>query len=462
MSDDVRFERLLADVLADGAPARAPGDLVPYILAAAGRARRRPRWLALAAERPMRVQAEVVVGSPTLRWAYLVGLAILVAILTVSTFVAGGIVRPPDLAFVVPPSPSPSALLQTSAPSPSAELPRQVAYHRIRMVESGDVGCATRRPEDRCFWTRVWISSVDGRKAYELLPDVRESQTIERWTPDGTRLFLGAYDVNFESILYQVDLSGAEPQVSQVRCDTECAWGADAYSSDGQKVVYVEGRNDDPAQFDPTHNIVATRDLASGRVRELESTLVDLREGSAGSPRWSPDGTRIVYVANGNKFVQPSPNALFVVDADGNNLREIVPAGLGAEDPRWSPDGSRIVFSTTSINVGEDAPEDLYTVRPDGTDLRRLTSDGFSRGATWTADGRIVFVRVPLNAATDVAAVEVWVMDADGGNFAQLDANDAAAMTAANCVSCPYPLADLTTAILQGLELPNALWQPQP
>ena len=55
MSDDVRFERLLADVLADAAPTRAPDRLVPDILAAASRARRRPRWLALAIEPPMRL-----------------------------------------------------------------------------------------------------------------------------------------------------------------------------------------------------------------------------------------------------------------------------------------------------------------------------------------------------------------------------------------------------------------------
>jgi hypothetical protein len=111
MSDDVRLEHLLADVLADAAPTRAPNDLVPGILAAASRARRRPRWLALATERPMRLHASVVVGSPTVRIAYVLLLALLVALLAVTTLVAGGIIsRPPEVAVTIrQPTPSPVA-----------------------------------------------------------------------------------------------------------------------------------------------------------------------------------------------------------------------------------------------------------------------------------------------------------------------------------------------------------------
>jgi hypothetical protein len=457
MSTDSRFERLLADALAHSAPEAAPVELIPDILAAASRARRRPRWLALATERPMRRHDDVLVGSPTLRRAYLVGLAMLLALLAVSAIVGSGIVRPPDLAVVVPPSPSPSASLPTSAPSPSAELQRQIAYSRIEVRENGQDGCVLRRPEDRCYRSQLWISSTDGTGAHQPFPEMVVAEP-RAWTADGTRLLFDGWKGEGDGALYQTDLSIAAPQIFETGCTAPCIWDADiAFSPDGQRIVFLRGINRDPTQFDPTENVIATMDIATGRVHELEST-----RATSGFPRWSHDGTRIVFVAGENKFVAPSPNALFVVDADGSNLREIVPAGLGAEDPRWSPDGSRILFDTSSVNAGEDAPDDLYTVRPDGTDLRRLTSDGVSRGATWTADGRIVFVRVPLDAATDVSAVEVWSMDGDGGNLAQLDANDPAAMTAANCLSCAYPLTDLTTAILQGFELPNALWQPQP
>jgi hypothetical protein len=123
MSDDVRFERLLADVLSDVAPTRVPDRLVPDILAAASHTRRRPRWLALATEPPMRRRAKVLVGSPTVRLASPLLMAVLLALLAVAALVVGGIVRPPELAVVVVPSPSlPGVVAPTSTPSePSAE-----------------------------------------------------------------------------------------------------------------------------------------------------------------------------------------------------------------------------------------------------------------------------------------------------------------------------------------------------
>jgi hypothetical protein len=133
MSDDVRFERLLADVLADGAPARAPDDLVPGILAAAGRARRRPRWLALATERPMRVRAEVVVGSPTIRVAYVLLLVLLVALLAVTTLLAGGVVpRKTELAVTLPrPTPSAVAAATAAAATGCTEPPDDVRITEV-------------------------------------------------------------------------------------------------------------------------------------------------------------------------------------------------------------------------------------------------------------------------------------------------------------------------------------------
>ena len=137
MTDDVRFERLLADVLADGAPARAPDRLVPDVLAAASRARRRPRWLAYATERPMRRNATVVVGSPTARVAYVLLLALLVALLAMTTLVAGGIIpRPPELAVTIPrPTPSPEA---TAPPSTAcAKPPDEVRITEVDVYATG-------------------------------------------------------------------------------------------------------------------------------------------------------------------------------------------------------------------------------------------------------------------------------------------------------------------------------------
>jgi Tol biopolymer transport system component len=114
--------------------------------------------------------------------------------------------------------------------------------------------------------------------------------------------------------------------------------------------------------------------------------------------------------------------ALFVVDADGQGLRQLTPATLQARAPDWSPDGTQIVFETLdmrTVSRSVRTSDDIYSIRPDGTGLRRLTTDGLSNGATWMPDGRLLFTRV-LGGSSGRAAGGFWIMDADGGNITQL------------------------------------------
>jgi Tol biopolymer transport system component len=156
-------------------------------------------------------------------------------------------------------------------------------------------------------------------------------------------------------------------------------------------------------------------DLASGRVEELTSTRLSIpRDGWDSHPRYSPDGTEIVFARTGiGSFAS---GAVFVVEADGENLRQLSPATVNVRDPDWSPDGSQIVFfgrprgGTGASNV----QSNVYVVRQDGTDLRQLTSDDVSMGASWTDDGRILFVRIQI--VNGVESADFWLMDADGQN----------------------------------------------
>lgn len=127
MTDDLRLERLLRDVLAAGAPTREPETLVPRVLAATSRTWRRPRWLALSREPAMRRDKRIIVGSPGLRAAYVVVVSLLVAVLAV-----GGILAAAALLREAPPiPPERSVLTPTAGPtgSPTAsrlgtEIPR--------------------------------------------------------------------------------------------------------------------------------------------------------------------------------------------------------------------------------------------------------------------------------------------------------------------------------------------------
>jgi Tol biopolymer transport system component len=76
--------------------------------------------------------------------------------------------------------------------------------------------------------------------------------------------------------------------------------------------------------------------------------------GLRGGVTWSPSGSRLVFPAK----VGNAPR-IFTVRADGSGLRKVTDGAA----PAWSPDGSRIAF----VREGE-----LFTMAADGTDVQQV------------------------------------------------------------------------------------------
>ena len=93
-------------------------------------------------------------------------------------------------------------------------------------------------------------------------------------------------------------------------------------------------------------------------------------------PAWSPDGTKIAFMTN-----RDGNQEIYVMDANGSNLRRITRhPGIDAT-PTWSPAGNQIAF--TSDRSG--SPQ-IYIVDADGLDQpRRITSnESWADRATWS------------------------------------------------------------------------------
>ncbi|MCZ6916417.1 MAG: hypothetical protein O7I93_06560 [Gemmatimonadetes bacterium] len=151
--------------------------------------------------------------------------------------------------------------------------------------------------------------------------------------------------------IYRVrpDGSGLERLTNDPDLDDQAAM-----SPDGGHVAFVSTRGSHTANIWILDlSTRQARNLTGGRTPAGAAGTGTLN-GSF-RPSWSPDGTWIAFTSDRNfpfkPHVEPAPGwehpqelSIYVMQPDGRGLRRLTPAGVTAGSPRWSPDGKRIVF----------------------------------------------------------------------------------------------------------------------
>jgi hypothetical protein len=374
---------------------------------------------------------------------------VLVALTVGAIVVASGLIKLPSPPPVppVPPEASAEATPGTSSePSPDRPL-GMIVYNVTEFIQPPPDNC-TPPNHPWCTVQRIWIANSDGTSARELLPDVPGDQNALGWTPDGSRLLYldSSCQLRFAdaegTVLETQPLDVLYPsRTSDTPCDYADLSAGFAFSPDGTRLAYVLGEGDIAS---PT-TVIAIYDLDARQVTRLVSTgvtdtgtCVTANEGRNLSPVWSPDGSQLLFQREPIGPLNEAggcQRAVLVVNADGTDLRVVVPPGprRNPGDASWSPAGSLISYHYAEWDA---LVVDIFVVNPDGTGVRQLTTDGLSAFPMWTADGRIVFGR--FADATAESPSELWIMDADGGGLAQLQGDSLADLVAPACVGCPY------------------------
>ena len=122
------------------------------------------------------------------------------------------------------------------------------------------------------------------------------------------------------------------------------------------------------------------------------------------APRWSPDGTKLLYIATG----LPTGMQLWVRFMDGDaGTTQLTRLTEAPTEPEWSPDGRQITFR---MNV---ATRETWNI----------TLPAAPKGAKWTEPPRIVQrlnYRSDRVGFTDDGYQHLFVMSADGGQARQV------------------------------------------
>jgi Tol biopolymer transport system component len=127
------------------------------------------------------------------------------------------------------------------------------------------------------------------------------------------------------------------------------------------------------------------------------------RRGPEFDGAWAPDGRWIAY-RDSRRGINED-DEIYLVRADGSGARNLTRNPANDWGPDWSPDGSTIVF-----NSDRDGAMGVFLVSPDGSGLRRIDADVWIEYPSFSPDGtRIAFM------GHDGVDYDIYVADLETG-----------------------------------------------
>ena len=167
----------------------------------------------------------------------------------------------------------------------------------------------------------LYVVPVEGGEPSRLTSHPA-SDGLPRWTRDGRAVvFASQRSGNWQ--LWRTSIDGGDP--TRLRVNEHREFQADE-SPDGRFLAFLSNR--EGPEF------LWLLDQTTGELRTL------VRHGKRtvmGNPHWSPDGRRIVFSSNWK-----SGHQIYVVDVASGEARRISP--IGGCEPRFSPDGTKVVY----------------------------------------------------------------------------------------------------------------------
>jgi dipeptidyl aminopeptidase/acylaminoacyl peptidase len=221
-------------------------------------------------------------------------------------------------------------------------------------------------------------------------------------------------------------------------------------SPDGKSIVYVVSRMN--LEQDRNDRDLVLQEIASGARRALTHDRKD-----AGSPRWSPTGDRIAFLAAVG-LAKEEKAQIFVLSMSGGDALKITDAPNGVEQFAWRPVSGDIAYVTAdeaenkkdiekhldAFEVGDNGylemkaptPSHIWLIPADGGKARRLTSGSWtlpkvlppsspSSPISFSPDGKLLtFTKQEDPHSGDSDGRTVQILNVDTGEIRKLTKHD--------------------------------------
>lgn len=188
-----------------------------------------------------------------------------------------------------------------------------------------------------------------------------------QWDPgynkEGWQLWAEIANLNLD--LFVQPPTGDKIRLTQDGVNGARDWFA-TWSPDGTQILYNSNR------VDNHENLYLINREAGSTPQRLTNFDYSVFHGA-----FSLDGETILFVSNEAEILMTGEMPLFLMDADGSNIRPIGDE-IFSGDAQVSPDGSQMVYMSN-----ETGDWHIYLMNVDGTNKRQLTETGNNLFPVW-------------------------------------------------------------------------------
>ena len=241
--------------------------------------------------------------------------------------------------------------------------------------------------DDNAYHSDLWLTPTDGSAAPRRFTSGKRDLR-PRFSPDGRWIAFLRADDDDRPQLHVMPADGGEPRRV---CEHPLGAGAFAWSPDSTRLAYV-ARLPEPGRYGTDKDVPPEKEPPR-RITTFQYRLDDLG------------------------FTADRRPQVFVVDAlteDADPL-QLTRGDFDHGDPAWSPDGRTVVFvSARHETRDEDAVSDVFVAPADGGDARRVTATDLAASRpAFSPDGATIwFCGVPSDLAGRTTGL--WSVPADG------------------------------------------------
>ena len=254
------------------------------------------------------------------------------------------------------------------------------------------------------FVTQIWLADTDGKNAFQITFGDKSSQN-PRWSPDGGWIAFTSNRKDNRNNLYVLRVSGGE---AEPLTDLKGSVANFEWSPDGNSIAYVmtDAKTEDEDKNDKGRNDFRWVDenikmsrlyvlpLAKDANGKREPRKLTTENYNVGGFDWSPDGKKIVFSHTKSPVADYwTTSDISLLDVAAGSVTALAKTEAAEASPVFSPDGTRVAYLASDIPVRWAQSGTIQIVGTAGGTPKAapISFDGQPNIAAWTKSGTIYF-----------------------------------------------------------------------